>query len=300
MIQPPEVGDILSEACGRVGLTATGAEVLSSGENHVYRLHDPAAGTVIARISKPGQGRVAAREIFLGGWLNSSGVRAVQPFSGLAAEQPIVVADHPVTFWHDLGPHDPGTPVQVAATLRRLHALPVPAEMDEHQLAPFVRLDERIQFATWLDERDRRWLADRLEDLRHQWKKRPVGMPDSVIHGDAWAGNVVATGAGVTLLDLERCTVGPPEWDLTSTACRLTSYSTLSTVDYDAYCQAYGYDVTGWEGFPLFRDVRELRVTCFAAYRAQTDPALRPHALTRVASLRGLGGPRPWRWDPLP
>lgn len=296
MTQPVAPEEILQTACHRVGLPAVDAELLSAGENHIYRL----PGGVIARINKPGQDQVAIREVFLGGWLNTNGVRAVEPYAPLQVDQPVFVEGHPVTFWHDLGPHSPGTPREVAAALKQLHALPVPPEMATHRVAPFVRLEERLTAATWLDAGDRAWLLDRLEDLRGRWEKRPRGLPEAVIHGDAWAGNVVSTDHGVTLLDLERCTVGPPEWDLTSTACRLTSYSTLSAADYADYCAAYGYDVTTWEGFDIFRDIRELRVTCYASYRAQANPALRTNALVRVASLQGRNGPRPWRWDPLP
>lgn len=297
MSQEPVIGpgEILAAACRRAGLSAADAQLLSAGENHVYRL----PGGVIARVSKPGQEQAAGKEVFLGNWLNANGVRAVQPYAALPVEQPVVVDGNPVTFWHDLGDHRPGTPREVAAALKQLHSLPIPSDMTTH-VAPFVRLAERITAAIWLPADDRTWLLARLGDLQAAWTDRPRGLPDAVIHGDAWAGNVVSTTEGVTFLDLERCTIGPPEWDLTSTACRVTSYSTLSAEEYADYCQAYGRDVTRWNGFDLFRDIRELRVTCYAAYRGQYDPALRPHAATRVDCLRGLNGPRPWHWDPLP
>ena len=288
-------GEILAVACRRAGLSAEAVQLLSAGENHVYRL----AGGAIARVSKPGQERAAAREVFLGGWLNANKVRAVRPYDALEIDQPVLVDGHPVTFWHDLGDHRAGTPREVATALKRLHSLPIPIEMAT-QVAPFVRLKERITAATWLPADDRTWLLARLEDLQAGWRDRPGGLPDAVIHGDAWAGNVVSATEGVTFLDLERCTIGPPEWDLTSTACRLTSYSTLSAEDYADYCEAYGRDVTRWDGFDLFRDIRELRVTCYAAYRAQHNPSLRSYVATRVGCLRGLNGPRPWHWDPLP
>lgn len=297
MNQPPVLrpSEILAAACRRAGLSAADAQLLSAGENHVYRL----PGGAIARVSKPGQVQAASQEVFLGGWLNTNGVRAVRPYAFPEVEQPVVVEGHPVTFWHDLGDHRPGTPREVAAALKQLHSLPIPGEMVT-QVAPFVRLEERITAATWLPADDRTWLLGRVKALRGAWTDRPRSLPDSVIHGDAWAGNVVSTTEGVTFLDLERCTIGPPEWDLTSTACRVTSYSTLSPEDYADYCEAYGRDVTRWDGFDLFRDIRELRVTCYAAYRAMQDPALRPYAVARVDCLRGLNGPRPWRWDPLP
>ena len=222
MSQTPVLGpgEILAAACRRAGLPAADAQLLSAGENHVYRL----PGGVIARVSKPGQEQAASREVFLGRWLNANGVRAVQPYAFLEVEQPVAVNGHPVTFWHDLGDHRPGTPREVAAALKLLHSLPIPSEMTT-QVKPFVRLEERIAAATWLPAEDRTWLLARLEELQAVWTDRPRGLPDSVIHGDAWAGNVVSTAEGIALLDLERCTIGPPEWDLTSTACRVTSYS---------------------------------------------------------------------------
>lgn len=285
--------DLLQDACAQAGIRSTGAQLLRDGENQVFRLPD----NVIVRINKPGQDQVAHREVFLGRWLNDNGVQAVEP---LAVPQPVVASGHPVTFWHELPRHRPGTPRQVAQALKQLHALPIPDELAHHGVAPFVRLHERITGARWLHDTDREWLFGRLASLRDQWADRPPGLADAVVHGDAWAGNVVdVDGQGVTLMDLERCTVGPPEWDLTSTACRLTSFGTLSTALYGEYCDAYGFDVTSWAGFELFRDIRELRVTCFAAYVAESRAELRADAQLRVDSLRGRNGPRPWRWQPI-
>lgn len=284
---------LLDDACAQAGLSSVGAVLLRDSENQVYRL----PGRVVVRINKPGQESVAIREVFLGRWLNDNGLRAVEP---LTVTQPVVVAGHPVTFWHELPPLRPGTPRQVAKVLEQLHALPVPDELAQHKVAPFVRLNERIAAAQWLPDDDSSWLLDRLANLQVRWDTRPTGLAETVIHGDAWAGNVVdVEKQGVTLMDLERCSVGPPEWDLTSTACRLTSYSTLTAAEYAEYCDAYGADVTRWAGFELFRDIRELRVTCFAVYVAQTRAALRDNAGDRVDSLRGRKGPRPWRWPPI-
>ncbi|MFE7503890.1 phosphotransferase enzyme family protein [Promicromonospora sp. NPDC057488] len=284
---------LLHDACARVGLSSQGAHLLRDGENQVYSL----PGRVVVRINKPGQGQAAAREVFLGRWLNDNNVRSVRP---LDVVQPVTVSDHPVTFWRELPPHQAGTPRQVARALKQLHALPVPDELLGHRVAPFVRLRERITDAGWIADADRTWLFEHLDELETQWTGRSAGLPDAVIHGDAWAGNVVEVeGQGVTLMDLERCSVGPPEWDLASTACRVTSFGTLSAEIYAEYCAEYGRDVTQWSGFELFRDIRELRVTCYAAFVAQKQTGLRDDAQSRVDSLRGRRGPRPWSWRPI-
>ncbi|MBY8853502.1 phosphotransferase, partial [Saccharothrix sp. MB29] len=82
----------------------------------------------------------------------------------------------------------------------------------------------------------------------------PPGLPRGVVHGDAWRGNVVRTHDGeVLLLDFERCALGPPEWDLVSTAVAHHTVHRLSNAEWSAYCDAYGFDVTTWTGFAVLR-----------------------------------------------
>lgn len=67
---------------------------------------------------------------------------------------------------------------------------------------------------------------------------------DRAVHGDAWPGNIVRTVDGVLMMDLERFSVGPPEWDLVSTAVRAMTTGAVSMREYDRLCAVYGYDVT--------------------------------------------------------
>lgn len=216
-------------------------------------------------------------------------------------EQPIVLDGAAVTFWRELPKHRPGTPPEVATALKQLHAAPLPTDFKLADLAPFVRLAERIDGASTLSDDDRGWLRERLSELQEAYADLPAGLPRSVVHGDAWSGNVVVTDTGETVfLDLERCAIGPPEWDLVSTAVRRSTFGTMSANEYDGFAAAYGHDVMAWLGFEVLRNIRELRVTCFAAQRASEDESKREEAAIRVESLRGQRGPRPWRdWKPL-
>jgi hypothetical protein len=102
------------------------------------------------------------------------------------------------------------------------------------------------------------------------------------------------------VLDLERFAVGPPEWDLVSTAVRFTTFGTMTFEEYEAFAGAYGHDVVAWDGFEVLRDIRESRVTCYAAQRASEDTSLPAEARLRMACRRGQQGPRPWSgWTPL-
>ncbi|MER5348912.1 phosphotransferase [Kitasatospora sp. NPDC002551] len=77
-------------------------------------------------------------------------------------------------------------------------------------LAPFVRLAAQIDGAATLDDEQRQWLRDRLAELESAWSSLPPGMPASVIHGDAWGGNVAVTPTTTYLLDFDSPPSGLP------------------------------------------------------------------------------------------
>ena len=282
---------ILAEACFGAGLDPTGAEPIRIGENAIFRLR----GSVVARISRPGRSEVAAREVEAARWLASHRFPATRVLDGV--KQPVEVDGRAVTFWDELPPHRHGTAAEVGEILRRLHELPIPAEPSFAVLDPFTRLPERIEGAATLSQPDRLWLGEHLAELKDRYTRLPDGLPHRVLHGDAWVGNIVTINDGPTvLLDLERFSTGPPEWDLISTAIKHTSFGWVSAAEYQDFCRCYGHDVTGWAGFEVLRDIRELRMACYLAQHAAKQPGSAPEAQLRVACLRGSHGVRPWDW----
>ncbi len=121
-------------------------------------------------------------------------------------------------------------------------------------------------------------------------------MTPRAVHGDAWGGNIVVTAAGPVVLDLERFSLGPTEWDLASIAVSCLPFGALSAADWDRFCHQYGQDVTTWHGYEILRDARELRKVTFALQMAGELPHLRDQAHHRLACIRGEVGPRPWHW----
>ncbi|MFD5435816.1 phosphotransferase family protein [Kitasatospora sp. NPDC127067] len=290
MSDPSDSRSVLLKACAEVGLSAAGAEPIRIGENALWRL--PLG--VVARISRPGQSTAASRELAVARWLRDCGVPAVRPLDHL--REPVDVDGNPVTFWHELPPHRPGAAADIAPLLRRVHRLPVP-DIPLGALDPFVRLDARIDDAATLDDTQRHWLRSCLAELQTAWRNLPPGLTTSVIHGDAWRGNVAVTPTTNYLLDFERTSLGPPEWDLTATAVGYDTFGTVSDREYAAFCEAYGADVMTWAGYPVLRSIRELRVTCFALQHAAADPARhQAEAHYRLSCLQGEKGPRPWGW----
>jgi aminoglycoside phosphotransferase (APT) family kinase protein len=281
---------VLVEACRATGLRWEGARPVRIAENQTWQL-----GAVVARIARPGQDQAATGEVQAARWLADHQVPVVRP---LDVDQPVIADGHPVTFWeHIPGPHTPGSPRDLARTLRHLHGLPRPP-FPVRPLDPFVRVPERLDAATTLPAPDRAWLTGLLNDLRAQWAEhRSAGRwLDTTVHGDAWPGNIIRTPTGVRVLDLERFSLGPPEWDLVSTAVRTFTTGATSAAEYDEFAIAYGQDVTEWYGYPLLAAARELRMVTYAAQHAAAVPRWRDQAQYRVDCLRGRHGPRPWTW----
>ncbi|GAB2689562.1 phosphotransferase [Nocardia thraciensis] len=284
-----ELLSVLRTACMMVGVDSADAELLNLSENALFRL----PGGVVVRISRPGQQAASRREVDVARWLKVSGVEAVRVIPEV--QQPVEVDSRSATFWQELPPHQPGTPAQVAAALRQLHSLDLPATFTLGKVEPFVRLEERIEAASILTDADKQWMRDHLVELRQRWANLPEGLPWCVIHGDAWVGNVVSTEDGrVILLDLERTSIGPPEWDLVHTAIKHSSFGWITKKQYAEFCDVYGYDVTNWDGFELLRDIREFRMTTMAIQVATADPASKDQALRRLSSIQGELGLRPW------
>ncbi|MFJ5635105.1 phosphotransferase family protein [Streptomyces goshikiensis] len=279
----------LEEVCAATGLASRGAEPIRLAENQIWRL---TAG-VIVRMSPPDRRETAAREVRVARWLADNGVRAVTPID---VDQPVERAGRVATFWEEAPSQTHGSIADVALALRELHALEPPA-FHIGTLAPFVRVPERLAAAALPDE-DRRWLLDLHTDLAERWTTcLPTGMPHRAVHGDAWPGNIVRLkGGGRLLMDLERFSLGPPEWDLVSTAVRTRTTGAVTEDEYAEYCCLYGYDVTEWVGYDLLARARELRMAAYAAQHAASDPSWRAQAQHRVDCLRGRCGPRPWRW----
>ncbi|WP_412540076.1 aminoglycoside phosphotransferase family protein [Longispora sp. K20-0274] len=283
-----EAAAILSDACAQAGLDPTGATLIRAGENTLYRL----TGGVVARITRPGQFATAAKEIAVAAWLRSADIPVVEPVPHL--HQPYAVSERGATFWVDLGHHQRASTSDLAGLLRRVHSLPVPNELALPSLAPFIRIADRINGAP-LPAADRNWLLSHLAQLQDRYDALTTDL-STAVHGDAWSGNVALTKSGPVLLDLERFAVGRPEWDLTSTAVDHETFGTVTAPDWNTYCRTYGQDVTSWEHYPTYRDVRELRKVSFALQIATERPEHTGQAIYRIRCIQGYHGPRPWAW----
>ncbi|MGW6281983.1 phosphotransferase enzyme family protein [Kribbella sp. NPDC055071] len=273
-----------------VGVGATGAELLGPiADNAVFRL----PGGLVARVSAGSSYERALLEVRTGRWLAEQGVSAVKPLELI--DQPWMVEGHAVTIWHEVPDASMASTAELASLLGRLHALPVPSDFEIPLLDPFVRLAEHLDAADGaLDAGDRQFMSERLDQLQDEYTQVSAGLPVCVIHGDANRKNAIRGSDGIAvLLDLERFSIGPREWDLVVPAVyqRLGWYD---NAEYDAFVTAYGWDVRTWDGFPVFAALRELRMTAWLLSRLTREPRLHPEATRRIATLRNPEAPRFW------
>jgi len=152
----------------------------------------------------------------------------------------------------------------------------------------------------FIDEDDRQWLTEHDTTLRQSYELLPPVSRTSVIHGDAWQGNLVVPRSGTPIfLDLDKVSLGRPEWDLVQLAVDHTDFTRLDADDYEAFVTAYGgYDMTAAPEFRIYADIQELRWTAFAMSLSHRKPAARAEAAHRIACLRGHI-PSPWQWNAL-
>ncbi|MBO0608989.1 aminoglycoside phosphotransferase family protein [Myceligenerans salitolerans] len=286
------IASVAHQAAVQVGIDNVGARPLRHGSNALYFL--PSAN-LVARVGRPGSFAIARREVRAAAWLAGQSLRVNTPAPEI--EQPILVGDRPVTWWLPLPRHRHATTAELATVLRRMHELPVPAELGLPTFNPLAHIADRIGDAPGITQGDRSWLLDRAAELRQEAAAGALPASTAIVHGDAWQGNVVVPDDGEpVLLDFEHVALGHPDWDLIPIAVDHTDFARLSDAEYDAFVGAYGgHDVTTTPWFRTMADIQELRWTAFIAQKAATDSRAATEAAHRIACLRGAI-PKPWTW----
>lgn len=285
---------VLAQAANASGLASHGAEVIRNGSHLMCKLPDG----IVGRIGRRGSEDSARREVNVSRWLMAQQFPAVRVAEGL--RQPVIIDGYPVTWWEFLANHRPATPKELGITLRSVHRLPSPIELDIPAFDPFLKIDQRIKNAKTLPSNDLGWLSKKLDELEQEYSQiEPLG-PFKLIHGDAWQGNVaVSTDGCPVLLDLESVSLGPPEWDLIPIATDFSDFARISPMQYSEFVEAYGgFDVTSWPPFRYLVDIQELKWISFALALADESTLAEREVRHRLACFR-YNLPRPWKWTAL-
>jgi Ser/Thr protein kinase RdoA (MazF antagonist) len=283
--------DALADACAQAGLDASGASVLYDRSNTVYKL---AGQPVVVRL-RYARGSSAWRDrlaisVQVTGWLHAQGFPAVRP---LDIAQPVQVHGYLVTFWHFVSAS--GQPWEdvdsLGRLLRRLHGLgDPPAELP--QARPMSSLREDAERCAWLTDEQRSWVLGRAEALTRQYDETTWTLGCGMIHGDAYADNVIHTLDGAVLADWDSVSYGPREQDIVPASIRHRFGRPLS--EWHQFCAAYGVDPDDLPGLDVLRQMRELR-TLVPYIRSTGKPEVQAEVTRRIADLMSGTQPEPWQ-----
>ncbi|MEV7034882.1 aminoglycoside phosphotransferase family protein [Streptomyces sp. NPDC093272] len=280
--------DVLA-AAGVLPGAAAGASLLALGENAVF-----AAGDLVVKVGRDAELLDRARrELEIAGWLAEAGVPAVRA----AEPKARLVEGHPVTVWHRLAePVRPAGPRDLAELLRIVHALPAPGfALPPRELLGGVERWLRLAGEA-VDPADAAYLRERRDGFAAAAAALTPRLAPGPIHGDALPRNVHVGPDGPVLVDLETFSCDLREHDLVVMALSRDRYG-LPAEAYDAFVEAYGWDVREWEGCSVLRGARETASCAWVAQHAPSNPKALAEFRRRVASLRD--GDESVRWYPF-
>ncbi|MFE3073588.1 phosphotransferase enzyme family protein [Streptomyces sp. NPDC059247] len=283
---------LLELACREAGLDSSGAALIRVGENALFRL---AGHPVVVRIARSAEylPRVA-NEVAVSRWLAAEGFPAARTVEEIG--QPVVVAGHPVTFWHLIVEGNrKATYGQLGDVLRAFHALKPPAGLWLPAFDVFGRTGLRIQRAP-IPEADRAFLRSHLECLREELTAVRFDSVRAPVHGDAHVQNLMVDAAGrVILIDFENVSFDHPEWDLMVTAVEHHSLRWQSPAQYSEFVAAYGRDLREWPGYETLRRLQEFRMTTWLMQNVDESDAVADEYGRRIAALRDDRAIRNWQ-----
>jgi Ser/Thr protein kinase RdoA (MazF antagonist) len=288
---PSAILPTLRAACDQAGLSSDGAELLRLGENAIYQL---ATAPIVVRIARSADRlpRVE-KELCIARWLAAADVPAVRALSVI--DQPLLIDGHPISFWHSVRGGDPApTHADLARLLKAFHGIgDCPCELVGFD--PLRTSASRLAAPNGVAAKDRDFLRERCAEMNAQLPGLEFALPPGPIHGDAHTRNLLTDNGQVVLLDFEAASLGPREWDLLPTAIATKRYG-LHEERYRQFADAYGFDVRGWAGYPVLREVRELTMTTWIMQNVGGSPAAAAEFELRVSSLRERDFERAWNF----
>lgn len=286
---PDNLAEALTEVCAAAGFDPAGAELLRCTNNAVFEL---ASAPVVVRIVASNALRHRVDKVVrVATWLAEHDVPAVRLVPGV--DQPVAAGPYLATVWEVVragGQRPRGR--DLAKLLRRMHELPEPP----FALPAWEPLDDvrrRIGEADGLGAADLAFLRERCEAVSDRLDALEFVQPTSLLHGDAHLGNLIPSPAGPVLCDFDSASLGPPEWDLTPLAVGVVRFGE-PVGRYRELVRSYGFDVTRWKGFPVLREVRELKLITSVLPILSSRPEVRPEFFRRLADVRS--GDNSARW----
>jgi Ser/Thr protein kinase RdoA (MazF antagonist) len=265
----------------RFGITAAEPVVLADGANVVVYLRPAPVVAKVAASTPAVRPRVRdwlQRELDVSAFLAAAGAPVVPP----SPELPATTHQgdgHVMSFWRYLPPADPARPLRpdeetIGSMLRDLHAAlrRYPTALPE--LAPLQDIPAFLARAqTQLDQAGKATLAAAYTRLTAELDP---AAPQQALHGDAGAGNLMATDQGWVWHDFEDTFSGPVTWDLAA--------STASPYRNGLRVLAAYRDPVDEQQLGVCEQLRRLHLTVWYNLYAERLPELAPRAAELLAT----------------
>lgn len=240
-----------------LAVDVTGAAVLHQHSNAVVAI--PSRRWVLRIASAPDALDRITASVRVTRWLAGRGYPCVVPVD--AVEHPVVVRGRIVSVWHQASPAPAagGGGTELGRLLRLLHGQPGPpfelARFDD----PFDDVAAAVtQTPGAMTAARRRWIENRIDELRALWPGLPFTRPWGLMHGDAHPNNEIPTEGGVLLGDWDHTAIGPREWDLCQVHYTRRRFRRPSPGALDDTAAAYGWDIRTWPGLDTVIAAREI------------------------------------------
>jgi Ser/Thr protein kinase RdoA (MazF antagonist) len=272
---------VLLAICGEVGLDASGAELIKFTNNAVFRLVKAPA---VVRIAGSSAVRERIRTVVqVATWLAEQDIPAVRLWPDI--RQPVEAAAYPATVWQFVPPTaSRPTGAELADLLRHFHTLPEPP-FPMPAWHPFEEIRRRLAEPEGLESADQAFLLGRCDELEAELAEVRYVLPSGVIHGDPFLGNLIPGSSGPVLCDFDGTCMGPREWDLTPVAVGKLRFN-YNHDDHTPLAARYGFDVTAWDGFPVLRRIRELKLVTSVVPILRSNPSIREQWQYRLATFK--------------
>ena len=280
-----EVAGLVREACTRRDLDPTGLRLVHHYSSAVCVLP---VEDVVARLTlgeTPEQ--VTATQTIVA-HLGDRGVPVTAPHATATA---VEVHGAVVSFWeHYPQPHPtrPLTSRELAGALKVLHGAPSPP-LPLVTWTPLVSAEATLRHhrdSAHITSGEIDALLARIDAVRIELAALDYPCGHGLIHGDAWAGNLLWRGDTPVLGDWDWVAYGPREVDLIPTWHAATRYG-KGRGWAEAFAAEYGVDLTGWSGFAAMLRMRDLVQLSGPLKRAAHSPT---HAAVLRQRVNGILG----------
>lgn len=260
---PISLDDALAIACQHNGLDPAAARMIHHYSNAVYLLPAVPAIARIATGANPARLRVNQT---VTDWLGEQGVAATTPLPGTELVE--VDDTTTVTFWTYYPQPDRGTTPQLTSghlgtLIKQLHQTGAPPTelADWKALESLERALGSAAAATALTPAEQDWLRGQVIDTRAELAELTWPLGHGLIHGDAWAGNllwdITTRPNRPVLCDWDSVSNGPREVDLIPTWHAASRYG-RDELWIQAFVDQYGYDLRNWNGYDALLRMRDL------------------------------------------